>query len=154
MLDQTEQHRHDEQTARNSEWAAEATMSESFSQRGGVGLIITGSVTISEWARTWAFEPGMYTSTQIEAWRQVTKEVHDKGGIIFAQSRHGGRASHFSHRPGGQAPVSSSGIGAKNSISMAFSYVRREISRVMNAFANEHARARGSFLRKGILIHN
>lgn len=106
--------------ARNSEWAAESTTSEYFSQRAGAGLIITGSVAISEWARAWAFEPGMYTRTQIDAWRQVTKAVHDKGGVIFVQLRHGGRASHISHQPARQAPVSASGTGAQYSISMAF----------------------------------
>src|SRR6201991_5079603 len=93
--------------ARNCDWAPEADTARYFSQRAGAGLIVTGSIAISAWARTWAFEPGLYTPTQVEAWRHVAKEVHDHGGVLFGQLRHGGRASHFSHQPNGQATVSS-----------------------------------------------
>ncbi len=48
-------------------------------------LIVSGSIAISEWARTWAFEPGLYTAAQIEGWQRVTREVHDHGGVIFGQ---------------------------------------------------------------------
>ena len=89
--------------ARNLDWVPEAETALYFSQRAGAGLIVTGSIAISEWARTWAFEPGLYTAAQIEGWQRVTREVHDHGGVIFGQLRHGGRASHVSHQPNGQA---------------------------------------------------
>src|ERR1043165_6681488 len=82
--------------ARNRDWAPEADTARYFSQRAGAGLIVTGSIAISPWARTWAYEPGLYTPTQIEAWRHVVRDVRDQGGVIFGQLRHGGRASHVS----------------------------------------------------------
>lgn len=106
--------------ARNLDWVPEAETARYFSQRTGAGLIVTGSIAISEWARTWAFEPGLYTTSQIEGWQRVTREVHDHGGVIFGQLRHGGRASHVSHQPKGQATVSSTETGATKAISMAF----------------------------------
>jgi len=106
--------------ARNPDWAPDAETARYFAQRAGAGLIVTGSIAISEWARTWAFEPGLYTRTQIEAWRHVTGAVHDHGGVIFGQLRHGGRASHVSHQPNRQSTVSSTDTGATKAISMAF----------------------------------
>jgi 2,4-dienoyl-CoA reductase-like NADH-dependent reductase (Old Yellow Enzyme family) len=106
--------------ARNPGWVPDSDTARYFSQRAGAGLIVTGSIAISEWARTWAFEPGLYTEAQIEGWRRVTAAVHDHGGVIFGQLRHGGRASHFSHQPNGQPTVSSTNTGAKKAISMAF----------------------------------
>jgi len=72
--------------ARNLDWVPEAETARYFSQRAGAGLIVTGSIAISEWARTWAFEPGLYTAAQIEGWQRVTREVHDHGGVIFGHS--------------------------------------------------------------------
>lgn len=106
--------------ARNPGWVPEADTARYFSQRAGAGLIVTGSIAISEWARTWAFEPGLYTEAQIDGWRRVTGRVHDHGGVIFGQLRHGGRASHVSHQPNRQRTVSSTDTGATKAISMAF----------------------------------
>ncbi|HTJ91716.1 MAG TPA: alkene reductase [Pararobbsia sp.] len=106
--------------ARNPGWVPEPDTAQYFSQRAGAGLIVTGSIAISEWARTWAFEPGLYTPAQIDAWRDVTGKVHEHGGVIFGQLRHGGRASHVSHQPNRQSTVSSTATGAKKAISMAF----------------------------------
>jgi 2,4-dienoyl-CoA reductase-like NADH-dependent reductase (Old Yellow Enzyme family) len=106
--------------ARNPGWVPQADTARYFSQRAGAGLIVTGSIAISEWARTWAFEPGLYTDAQIEGWRRVNAEVHRHGGIIFGQLRHGGRASHPSHQPNRQKTVSSTDTAAKKAISMAF----------------------------------
>lgn len=69
--------------ARNLDWVPEAETARYFSQRAGANLIVTGSIAISEWARTWAFEPGLYTAAQIEGWQRVTREVHDHGGGDF-----------------------------------------------------------------------
>lgn len=106
--------------ARNPDWAPDDETARYFSQRAGAGLIVTGSIAISEWARTWAFEPGLYAPEQIRAWRNVTAQVHEHGGVIFGQLRHGGRASHVSHQPNRQSTVSSTDKAAKKAISMAF----------------------------------
>jgi len=153
--------------ARNRDWAPEADTARYFSQRAGAGLIVTGSIAISEWARTWAFEPGLYTPTQIEAWRHVADEVHDHGGVIFGQIRHGGRASHFSHQPNGQATVSSTDTGATKAIAMAFdengkpaflvqskprALRTEEVSQIVGEFAQAARNAREAGL-DGVEIH-
>ncbi|KAK3438740.1 hypothetical protein EUGRSUZ_C03539 [Eucalyptus grandis] len=38
-----------------------------------------------------------YTEEQIEAWKKVVDAVHAKGGLIFCQLWHAGRASHKSN---------------------------------------------------------
>jgi len=153
--------------ARNPGWVPDADTARYFSQRAGAGLIVTGSIAISEWARTWAFEPGLYTEAQIEGWRRVNAEVHRHGGIIFGQLRHGGRASHPSHQPNGQSTVSSTDIGAERAISMAFdesgqpavllqtrprALRTEEVSQIAREFAQAARNAReGGF--DGIEIH-
>jgi N-ethylmaleimide reductase len=153
--------------ARNRDWAPEADTARYFSQRAGAGLIVTGSIAISPWARTWAFEPGLYTRAQIDAWRRVANAVHDHGGVIFGQIRHGGRASHFSHQPNGQATVSSTDTGATKAISMAFdehglpaflvqskprALRTEEVSQIVGEFAQAARHAREAGL-DGVEIH-
>jgi len=75
-----------------------------YAQRASAGLIITEGIAISRQARGAIYIPGIYTADQIDAWKQVTAAVHAKGGIIFAQLWHVGRAGHVSHNDG-QPPV-------------------------------------------------
>ncbi|CAH2052267.1 unnamed protein product [Thlaspi arvense] len=51
--------------------------------------------------------PGIYSEEQVEAWKQVTEAVHAKGGFIFCQLWHVGRASHSLYQPNGGSPISS-----------------------------------------------
>ncbi|KAA6465519.1 hypothetical protein DYQ86_04410 [Acidobacteria bacterium AB60] len=51
--------------------------------------------------------PGLFTHEQVEAWNGVLKRVHAKGGLMLAQLRHTGRASHISMREGAE-PMSAS----------------------------------------------
>ena len=53
--------------------------------------------------------PGIFSDSQIAAWKKVTDAVHAKGGAIFNQLWYTGRASPASFR-GGAQPVSSSDI--------------------------------------------
>jgi 2,4-dienoyl-CoA reductase-like NADH-dependent reductase (Old Yellow Enzyme family) len=101
--------------ARNAGMAADATTALYFAQRAGAGLIITGSISISIEGHGWGFAPAIFTPEQVDAWRRVTAAVHAKGGVIFAQLRHAGRATHNS-LVGGQPPVSSVDLQARNSI--------------------------------------
>ncbi|KAH9149619.1 hypothetical protein AeRB84_007378, partial [Aphanomyces euteiches] len=39
-------------------------------------------------------EPGVYTDEQLAKWKEITDAVHAKGGKIFVQIYHGGRAAH------------------------------------------------------------
>lgn len=81
-----------------------------YSQRASAGLIISESINISEQAIGSPYTPGIYTKEQIEAWKKVTKSVHDKGGVIYAQLWHTGRVGHSLNRKG-ELPVAPSAIG-------------------------------------------
>ncbi|MEZ5148882.1 MAG: hypothetical protein R2759_17875 [Bacteroidales bacterium] len=81
-----------------------------YQQRVSAGLIIAEATNISQQAVGYMNSPGIYNQQQIDAWKPVTKAVHDKGGIIFLQLWHVGRVSHPLVQPGGQLPVSASAI--------------------------------------------
>lgn len=53
--------------------------------------------------------PGIFTKSQIEGWKKVTDGVHAKGGYIYSQLWHVGRAT-VSSLLDGKSPVSSSNI--------------------------------------------
>eukprot|EP00249_Psilotum_nudum_P011563 c23243_g1_i2 orf=218-1429(+) len=79
-----------------------------YSQRTSTGgLLITEAVAITQQGIGFPHSPGIFTVEQLEAWKQVVDAVHGKGGIIFCQLWHVGRASHTFYQPNGQAPVSS-----------------------------------------------
>jgi 2,4-dienoyl-CoA reductase-like NADH-dependent reductase (Old Yellow Enzyme family) len=71
-------------------------MAQYYVQRSSAGLLITEATTISEEANGWNKSPGIYTDQMTEGWKQITKAVHDKSGVIFLQLWHTGRASHSS----------------------------------------------------------
>jgi N-ethylmaleimide reductase len=104
--------------ARNAAMAADANTALYFAQRAGAGLIITGSASVSIEGHGWGFAPAIFTPEQVDAWRGVTEAVHAEGGVIFAQLRHAGRATHASI-VGGQPPVSSVERQARNTITFA-----------------------------------
>lgn len=80
-----------------------------YTQRASAGLLISEGINISEQALGSPFTPGLFTQEQIEAWKLVTKSVHDHGGKIFAQLWHTGRVGHSADK-GGNLPVAPSGI--------------------------------------------
>ncbi|GAB7042520.1 MULTISPECIES: nitroreductase/quinone reductase family protein [Catenuloplanes] len=77
-----------------------------YRQRAGAGLIVTEGSPVSHEGTGYLFTPGLYTEEQTAGWRRVTTAVRERGGRIFAQLWHVGRASHVSLQPGGAAPVS------------------------------------------------
>jgi 2,4-dienoyl-CoA reductase-like NADH-dependent reductase (Old Yellow Enzyme family) len=84
-------------------------MAQYYAQRSPAGLLITEATTISEEANGWNESPGIYTDEMTEGWKQITNSVHDKGGVIFLQLWHTGRASHSSFH-GGKPAVAPSAI--------------------------------------------
>eukprot|EP00252_Welwitschia_mirabilis_P017457 TRINITY_DN3868_c0_g1_i1.p2 TRINITY_DN3868_c0_g1~~TRINITY_DN3868_c0_g1_i1.p2 ORF type:complete len:147 (-),score=8.26 TRINITY_DN3868_c0_g1_i1:1188-1628(-) len=58
------------------------------------GFLITEANAVSPKAFGFPNSPGIFTEDQIEGWKKVVDAVHDKGGIIFCQLWHVGRASH------------------------------------------------------------
>jgi N-ethylmaleimide reductase len=84
-------------------------MAEYYAQRSSAGLLVTEGVTISEEANGWNDSPGIYTDEMTAGWKLTTDAVHDKGGVIFLQLWHTGRASHSSFH-GGNPAVAPSAI--------------------------------------------
>ncbi len=86
-----------------------ALMAEYYGQRASAGLIIAECTMIAPHTSAFAAEPGIYSDEQIEGWKLTTKAVHDKGGKIFLQIWHAGRAAHPDLN-GGAATYSASAI--------------------------------------------
>ena len=83
-------------------------MREYYTQRASDGgLIISEATTISRTARGWFGAPGLYTDQQVEGWKKIVDSVHAKGGLMFSQLWHTGRASHVEVTEG-PTPVSAS----------------------------------------------
>ena len=80
-----------------------------YAQRASAGLIISEAINISKEATGSLLTPGLYTLEQIEAWKKVTKAVHENGGLIYAQLWHTGRVGH-SLLKNGEQPVAPSEI--------------------------------------------
>lgn len=75
------------------------------------GLMISEGTIVREDGFGYPCIPGIFTAEQVEAWKPIVQAVHDKGGKIFCQIWHCGRASHQHYQPDGESlPVSSSAI--------------------------------------------
>ena len=84
-------------------------MSVHYAQRASAGLIIAEATMAMEGNSAFWMEPGIYNDAQVAGWRAVTDAVHAKGGRIFLQIWHGGRACHPLLNDG-QQPVAPSPI--------------------------------------------
>src|SRR3954447_8491179 len=69
-------------------------MAEYYAQRASAGLIVTEGIHPSAIGQGYPATPGLHTTEQVLAWRQVTDAVHERGGVIFAQLMHTGRIGH------------------------------------------------------------
>ena len=92
-----------------AERLANPLMATYYAQRADAGLLISEATTVSAQGNGWVDSPGIYTDEQAEAWAQVTRAVHERGGRIFLQLWHCGRASHSSFLDG-ELPVAPSAI--------------------------------------------
>lgn len=82
-------------------------MLQHYSQRASDGgLIITESTAIAPEARAYHTAPGIWTEEQVAGWKRITDAVHAKGGVMFVQLGHAGRAT--SEALSGIQPVSAS----------------------------------------------
>ncbi|KAI9265043.1 hypothetical protein BDA99DRAFT_436889 [Phascolomyces articulosus] len=87
---------------------------EYYSQRATPGgLLISEGILISEDAGGFPGTPAIYTEEQISAWSKVTQAVHAKGGTIFAQIWHSGRAGTALYTKNHTPPVAPSPIPAR-----------------------------------------
>lgn len=93
----------------DAEYVPTALMAQYYAQRASAGLIIAEATMAIEGNSSFWMEPGIYSSAQIAGWKQTTDVVHAKGGRIFLQIWHGGRACHPLLNNGAQ-PVAPSPI--------------------------------------------
>ncbi|NUP13226.1 MAG: alkene reductase [Polyangiaceae bacterium] len=81
-----------------------------FAQRATAGLIISDGIAPSPNGKGYPRIPGLWSDAQVEAWKPVTKAVHDAGGRIFAQIMHTGRVSHPANMVAGSKIVAPSAV--------------------------------------------
>jgi len=91
-------------------------IAEYYAQRASAGLIISEGTPVDPLGVGYAQVPGIWSKEQTEAWKPITKAVHNAGGRIFAQIWHVGRISDpvFLN---GQTPVAPSAIAAAGHVS-------------------------------------
>ncbi len=90
-----------------------AMMAEYYAQRASAGLVIAEATMVMEGNSSFWKEPGVHSAAQVAGWKVVTDAVHAKGGRIFLQLWHGGRACHPLLNNGAQ-PVSASALMIQN----------------------------------------
>ena len=86
-----------------------AIMAEHYAQRASAGLIIAEATMVMAGHSSFWMEPGIHSAAQVAGWKTVTDAVHARGGRIFLQLWHGGRACHPLLNDGAQ-PVAPSPI--------------------------------------------
>ncbi len=85
-------------------------VAEYYAQRARAGLIITEGIAPSPNGKGYARIPGLWSSSQIDAWKVVTAAVHANKGTIFAQIMHTGRVSHPANMQAGAKIVAPSAV--------------------------------------------
>ncbi|MDQ6619274.1 MAG: alkene reductase [Pseudomonadota bacterium] len=83
-----------------------------YGQRAGAGMIITEATQAGPGGQGYIATPGIYSDAQVQAWKEVTDAVHQRGGLIFVQLWHVGRISHPDFR-GGELPVAPSALAPR-----------------------------------------
>jgi N-ethylmaleimide reductase len=78
-------------------------MADYYAQRSAAGLLITEATSISTQALGWNESPGIFSDAMEQGWRHVVDAVHAKGGRLYLQLWHCGRASHSSFHDGAPA---------------------------------------------------
>ncbi|KAJ0123320.1 12-oxophytodienoate reductase [Diaporthe amygdali] len=78
----------------NREWIPNDLMAEYYSQRAtDGGLIISEAIPPNLEGNAMPGVPGIFRADQAEGWKKVVNAVHAKGGVIYAQLWHSGRAN-------------------------------------------------------------
>jgi N-ethylmaleimide reductase len=81
-----------------------------YAQRASAALIVSEATQVSMQGQGYAWTPGIHSPEQVEAWRRVTRAVHEANGLIFNQLWHVGRISHPALQPDNMLPVAPSAI--------------------------------------------
>lgn len=78
----------------NDEGVPGELVAEHYTQRAGLGMIVTEGVFPTQVSKAYTGQPGIETDAQVEGWKTVTESVHAAGGTIVMQLMHGGRVTH------------------------------------------------------------
>ncbi len=70
-----------------------------YKQRCEAGLIITEGTSPSANGLGYPRIPGLFNEVQVNAWKNITDQVHKEGSKIFIQLMHTGRVSHSDNMP-------------------------------------------------------
>jgi N-ethylmaleimide reductase len=108
-----------------------AMMAEYYAQRASGGLLITECTMVAPNTSAFISEPGIYSDEQVAAWKQVTSAVHAKGGRIFMQIWHAGRAAHPAIN-GGAPTVSSTATPVEGDIHTPTGKVQHVAAQVLS----------------------
>jgi N-ethylmaleimide reductase len=81
-----------------------------YAQRASAALIKSEATRISMQGQGYTWTPGIHSREQVDAWRQITKAVHESEGLIFNQLWHVGRISHPALQPDNMLSVAPSAI--------------------------------------------
>lgn len=94
-----------------------ALMREYYVQRATAGMILTEATAVSPMGVGYANTPGIWSSEQVEGWKDIVSAVHAQGGRILLQLWHVGRISDPSFLDGA-LPVAPSAIAATGFVSL------------------------------------
>jgi len=93
-----------------------------YSQRASAGLIMTECSAISHAGNSFIGCGAIYNKDQVEGWKRVTDAVHKKGGRIYIQIWHAGRAAHPSQT--GEQSISSSAVAIRGNLRSGLPHVQ------------------------------
>jgi 2,4-dienoyl-CoA reductase-like NADH-dependent reductase (Old Yellow Enzyme family) len=92
-------------------------MVEYYTQRASAGLILSEGIPVDPMGVGYRNVPGIWSPEQVEAWKPITRAIHERGGHIFAQIWHVGRISD-PELLNGRPPVAPSAIAATGHVSL------------------------------------
>ncbi|OQR82192.1 NADH:flavin oxidoreductases Old Yellow Enzyme family [Achlya hypogyna] len=136
-------------------------MVQHYADRASAGLIIAEATMIKPLTSAFYSEPGVYSTKQLAAWKHVTDAVHAKGGKIFLQIWHGGRAAHPDMNDGAEAvgasPIAINGFKHGPNGKVPFVVPRalslNEIADLVAAFATAATNAVNTAGFDGVEVH-
>jgi hypothetical protein len=97
--------------------APNALMRDYYVQRASAGLILSEATSVTPMGVGYPDTPGVWSTEQIDGWREITRAVHAAGGRMLLQLWHVGRISHPVYLDGA-APVAPSAIAADGHVSL------------------------------------
>ena len=83
-----------------------------YGQRASAGLIVSEATHVSPYSVSRPGGAAIHSEAQMDSWRQVTRAVHERGGLIVQQIYHVGRKAATEQLPRGASPLAPSAICA------------------------------------------